>query len=38
MDNIDNIVSEVNANNQTKKFDKSEWVKKSKKKEKLLLI
>ena len=28
MDNIDNIVSEVNANNQTKKFDKSEWVKK----------
>ena len=28
MDNIDNIVSEANANNQTKKFDKSEWVKK----------
>ena len=28
MDNIDNIVSEANPNNQTKKLDKSEWVKK----------
>lgn len=38
MNDIDDIVSVANSSTQNKSFDKNAWMKKNKKKEKVLMI